>query len=123
MRSFCSAFLTRARCSSRTRASRAPARSALRINPPKDAARFDIQSLRIVRAISDTGSITAAAAALGYSQPAVSQHVRRLETRLGVAILERVGRGVRLTEAGRRLGLVGEARWAAFCEKREARSR
>lgn len=74
-----------------------------------DAPDFDIQSLRIVRAISDTGSITAAAAALGYSQPAVSQHVRRLETRLGVAILERVGRGVRLTEAGRVLARHAQA--------------
>lgn len=62
---------------------------------------FDVQSLRTVRAIADTGSITGAAAALGYSQPAISQHLRRLERRLGVALVERVGRGVRLTEAGR----------------------
>lgn len=62
---------------------------------------FDAQSLRIVRAIADTGSITAAAATLGYSQPAVSQHLRRLEERLEIAVVERVGRGVRLTEAGR----------------------
>jgi DNA-binding transcriptional LysR family regulator len=44
-----------------------------------------VQSLRTVRAIADTGSITAAAAALGYSQPAISQHLRRFEARLGVA--------------------------------------
>ncbi|WP_431801049.1 LysR family transcriptional regulator [Microbacterium sp. bgisy203] len=62
---------------------------------------LDLQSLRIVRAIADTGSITGAADSLGYSQPAISQHVRRLEQRLGVAVVERVGRGVRLTEAGR----------------------
>lgn len=62
---------------------------------------LDLQSLRIVRAIADTGSITGAAESLGYSQPAISQHVRRLEQRLGVAVVERVGRGVRLTEAGR----------------------
>ncbi|MBN9176176.1 MAG: LysR family transcriptional regulator [Microbacterium sp.] len=62
---------------------------------------LDVQSLRIVRAIADTGSITGAAAALGYSQPAISQHVRRLESRLEIAVVERVGRGVRLTEAGR----------------------
>ncbi len=61
----------------------------------------DLQSLRIVRAIADTGSITAAATALGLSQPAVSQHLQRLDARLGVALVERVGRGVRLTEAGR----------------------
>ncbi len=62
---------------------------------------LDVQTLRIVRAIADTGSITGAAATLGFSQPAISQHLRRLEARLGVAIVERVGRGIRLTEAGR----------------------
>ena len=39
---------------------------------------LDVLSLKIVRAIADTGSITGAAAALGYSQPAISQHLRRL---------------------------------------------
>ncbi|PWD51767.1 LysR family transcriptional regulator [Serinibacter arcticus] len=61
---------------------------------------LDAGALRLVRAIAETGGITAAATALGYSQPAVSQQLRRLETRLGVALVERVGRGVRLTEAG-----------------------
>jgi DNA-binding transcriptional LysR family regulator len=61
----------------------------------------DLLSLRVVRAIADTGSVTAAAAALGYSQPAVSQHLRRLEARLGMAVVERVGRRIRLTDAGR----------------------
>ena len=54
-----------------------------------------------MKAIADEGSITAAAASLGYSQPAVSQQLRKLEQRLGVPVIERVGRGVRLTEAGR----------------------
>lgn len=62
---------------------------------------FDVQSLRVMKAISDAGSITAAAEALGYSQPAISQHLRRLEAKIGVPLVERVGRGVRLTEAGR----------------------
>jgi len=62
---------------------------------------LDAHSLRVVKAISDTGSITAAARQLGYSQPAVSQQLRRLERRAGMPIVERVGRGVRLTEAGR----------------------
>ena len=61
---------------------------------------LDAHSLRVVKAIADTGSITAAARALGYSQPAVSQQVRRLERRAGMPIAEGVGRGVRLTEAG-----------------------
>jgi molybdate transport repressor ModE-like protein len=62
---------------------------------------LDAQALRIVKAIADEGSITGAAAALGYSQPAVSQQLKRLEQRLELALVERVGRTVRLTEAGR----------------------
>lgn len=62
---------------------------------------LDSHSLRVVRAIAEHGSITRAAASLGYSQPAISQHLRRLEGRLGMPIVSRAGRGVRLTEAGR----------------------
>lgn len=62
---------------------------------------FDARELRVVKAIADEGSITGAALALGYSQPAVSQQLKRLEQRLGVALVERVGRSVRLTDAGR----------------------
>ncbi|MDN5558123.1 MAG: LysR family transcriptional regulator [Ruaniaceae bacterium] len=62
---------------------------------------LDIQSFRVLKAIADEGSITAAADLLGYSQPAVSQQLRRLECRIGLAVVERVGRSVRLTEAGR----------------------
>lgn len=64
------------------------------------AAELDSHSLRVIRAIADRGSITAAATSLGYSQPAVSQTVRRLEERLGMPVLTRAARGVRLTEAG-----------------------
>lgn len=53
-----------------------------------------------MKAIADEGSFTAAAASLGYSQPAVSQMVRRLEEKVGTALVERLGRSVRLTEAG-----------------------
>lgn len=66
-----------------------------------DEPEIDVQTLRVIKAIADEGSITAAAASLGYSQPAVSQQIKRLEKRLGVAVIERVGRSVRLTEAGR----------------------
>lgn len=61
---------------------------------------IDAAGLRVMRAIADEGSFTAAAAALGYSQPAVSQMVRRLEERTGTVLVERIGRTVRLTEAG-----------------------
>lgn len=62
---------------------------------------IDVNALRVIRAIGEEGGFTAAADALGYSQPAVSQLVRRLERRLGTALVERHGRTVRLTEAGR----------------------
>lgn len=69
--------------------------------PLLDDLDFDVQTLRVVKAIGDEGSITRAAAALGYSQPAISQLLKRLERRLDVPLVERVGRTVRLTEAGR----------------------
>ncbi len=61
---------------------------------------IDAAGLRVMRAIADEGSFTAAALALGYSQPAISQMVRRLEQRTGTVLVERIGRSVRLTEAG-----------------------
>lgn len=61
---------------------------------------LDSQTLRIVRAIAEHGSITAASRALGFSQPAVSQHLKRVEARIGMPLVARAGRGVRLTEAG-----------------------
>jgi DNA-binding transcriptional LysR family regulator len=61
----------------------------------------DPQLLRVLRAVADAGSITGAAAALGYSQPAVSQLLQRAEHRTGHALVLRGARGVTLTEAGR----------------------
>ncbi|GEL93918.1 LysR family transcriptional regulator [Cellulomonas composti] len=74
----------------------------------------DVGGLRTLRAIADAGSITGAAALLGVGQPAVSQHVRRLERRLGTALLDRSGRSVRLTEAGAVLARHGAAVGAAL---------
>ena len=61
---------------------------------------IDAAGLRVMKAIADEGSFTGAATSLGYSQPAISQMVRRLEQRFGTVLVERVGRHVRLTEAG-----------------------
>src|SRR5258708_6459733 len=47
-----------------------------------------------------SGTYAAAAKRMHLAQPAVWKHVRTLETELGVALFERVGRGVRLTGAG-----------------------
>lgn len=65
------------------------------------AAHLEPDAVLVVGAVAVTGSITGAARSLGFSQPAVSQQLKRLEQRLGMPVVERVGRGVRLTEAGR----------------------
>ncbi|GAA1595628.1 LysR family transcriptional regulator [Leucobacter chromiireducens] len=61
---------------------------------------IDSTELRILHALATTGSLTAAAGSLGLSQPAVSQRIKRVETRLAVPLIERSGRGIRLTTAG-----------------------
>lgn len=61
---------------------------------------IDSTEMRILHALATTGSLTSAAATLGLSQPAVSQRIKRVETRLAVPLIERQGRGIRLTTAG-----------------------
>ncbi|OIJ63613.1 LysR family transcriptional regulator [Streptomyces mangrovisoli] len=64
---------------------------------------IDVRRMQVLRAVVTSGSITAAAANLGYTPSAVSQQVAALEKQAGTALLERVGRGVLPTEAGRLL--------------------
>jgi DNA-binding transcriptional LysR family regulator len=64
---------------------------------------IDLDAIVSLRAIDVHGSVVAAAESLGFTPSAVSQQVKRLERRAGVALLERVGRGVILTGPGRRL--------------------
>ncbi len=59
-----------------------------------------IVQLRVLEAVRRHGSVTAAAKELHYTQPAVSHHLARLEAHTGARLLQRVGRGIRLTEAG-----------------------
>lgn len=54
-------------------------------------------------AVARAGSITAAAEALHYAQPSVSHQIAKLEAEVGMPLLQRMGRGIRLTEAGRLL--------------------
>jgi DNA-binding transcriptional LysR family regulator len=61
---------------------------------------LDLRRLRIFAAVAEGGSFTAAASALYLSQPAVSQQMAILEREAGVALLERIPRGIRLTQAG-----------------------
>jgi DNA-binding transcriptional LysR family regulator len=60
---------------------------------------LDIRRLRVLHAVSAYGSVTAAASALGYSAPAVSQQLAALEREVGLPLTERAGRGIALTPA------------------------
>ncbi|MEV6537146.1 LysR family transcriptional regulator, partial [Streptomyces sp. NPDC051639] len=64
--------------------------------------------------VARTGSYTAAAKALGYTQPAVSYQMRGLERAVGVPLAVRVGRTVQLTAAGRRLAIHADSVLAAI---------
>ncbi|WP_068530725.1 LysR substrate-binding domain-containing protein [Tsukamurella pulmonis] len=66
-----------------------------------EAIMLDAHRLMIFRSVAATGSVAAAAASLGYTPSAVSQHVAALQRETGLKLLERVGRGVELTPAGR----------------------
>ncbi|WP_150251350.1 LysR family transcriptional regulator [Nocardiopsis deserti] len=59
--------------------------------------------LRMVAAVAATEHITQAAEALGMPQPTLSRALARAQEELGMALVERTGRGVRLTRAGRLL--------------------
>jgi DNA-binding transcriptional LysR family regulator len=59
---------------------------------------LDLRRLRLLRELHERGTIAAVADALGYTPSAVSQGLATLEREVGVRLLERVGRGVRLTD-------------------------
>jgi DNA-binding transcriptional LysR family regulator len=94
---------------------------------------LDVTRLRVLVAVARHGSVTAAAKALNYAQPSISHHIARLEAETGARLLQRAGRGVRLTDAGRLLAeraeeIIGrldaaEAELAAHVGQREGRVR
>ena len=61
---------------------------------------WDTTRMRLLVEIGRRGSLSAAAEAIGIGQPTASQHLRRLEAAAGQRLVERSGRGSRLTEAG-----------------------
>ncbi len=64
---------------------------------------LDVRRLRVLREVARHGSLSAAAAALGYTQPAVSRQIAVLESEVGMELLRRLPQGVALTDAGRLL--------------------
>lgn len=64
---------------------------------------MDSRRLTYFLTIAEEGSINRAASVLGIAQPALSRQVRLLEEELGITLLHRTARGVRLTDDGERL--------------------
>ncbi len=61
---------------------------------------WDTTRMRLLVEIERQGSVSAAASAIGIGQPSASQHLRLLEAAAGQRLVERTGRGSRLTDAG-----------------------
>ncbi|WP_205856023.1 LysR family transcriptional regulator, partial [Phytoactinopolyspora endophytica] len=61
---------------------------------------IEIRHLELLQQVAATGSLSAAARELGFSQPAASQQMRALERTVGTPILLRDPGSTRLTEAG-----------------------
>jgi LysR family hydrogen peroxide-inducible transcriptional activator len=64
---------------------------------------MELHQLKYFCAVARTGSFTRGAEEEGVTQPTLSQQIRKLEHSLGVALFERRGRNVRLTQPGERL--------------------
>ncbi|CAN5356144.1 LysR family transcriptional regulator [soil metagenome] len=85
---------------------------------------MDIGQLAVLRELSARGSITDVAIATHKSPSAVSQQLKTLQRQVGVVLIERSGRGVRLTDAGKALAessvriatamAEAEATWASY---------
>ncbi len=84
--------------------------------PQTDASALDWTDLRVFLFACETGSISAAAKALGLSQPTASQKIRALEAVVGTQLLIRRANGISTTDAGRRV------QEAARAMHREARA-
>lgn len=61
---------------------------------------FEIRHFRLIDALHRTGTVSAAARELGYSQPAISQQIKQLEKEAATPLVLREGRRTRLTQAG-----------------------
>lgn len=79
-----------------------------------------LRHLQIFKTVCEKMSVTAAAEALGMTQPAVSIAVRELEGFYGVRLFDRIGRKIYLTEPGRRLQADAEAILSRFAASLES---
>ena len=79
-----------------------------------------LEDLRVLTTVAEHQNMTTAARMLGRSQAAVAQHIRRLETELGAALVVPGRRGSALTPAGERFALAASAALSALA--RGARS-
>lgn len=61
---------------------------------------LNLTHLKVLEAVARLGSVTEAANDLDYSQPSVSHHLKRLEAATATKLIQRVGRGIRLTPEG-----------------------
>ncbi len=83
-----------------------------------------LPALRALEAVARDGSLTKAAESLFVTHGAISHQLKALESSLGVALIERAGRGVRLTDEGQRLAQRVRAALAELADAvREARER
>jgi DNA-binding transcriptional LysR family regulator len=64
---------------------------------------LNLVHLKVLAAVARHGSVTEAARELHYSQPSVSHHLSRLEAATGAKLVQRIGRGIRLTPEGQLL--------------------
>src|SRR2546423_12456793 len=87
---------------------------------------LDLHALQVFRAVATEKSFSRAAVKLARTQPAVSLAVQRLEAQMGVPLIDRSGKELRLTDAGtlvldyaRRFDNLGDALTSALAELRD----
>jgi LysR family glycine cleavage system transcriptional activator len=81
-----------------------------------------MQALRAFEAAATHGSLTRAAQTLSLTHGAISHQIKSLEASLGVRLVERAGRGIRVTEAGERLATRIRAALAEIADPRVKRA-
>jgi molybdate transport repressor ModE-like protein len=80
---------------------------------------WDATRMRLLVALANERSVSAAARAIGVTQSTASEHVRVLELAMGQPLIERLGRGSRLTDAGRVLAVRAAEALAALAAGEE----